>query len=41
MTLKSTILICGTSRYAGSDLLGEATPAGTIPENTVEDGASD
>ena len=41
MTLKPTILICGTSRYAGSDLLGEATPAGTIPENTVEDGASD
>lgn len=37
MNLKPTILICGTSSYASSDLLGEATPAGTIPENTVED----
>ena len=37
MNLKPTILICGTSRYASSDLLGEAIPAGTIPENTVAD----
>lgn len=33
MNLKPNILICGTCRYTTTDLLAEATPANTIPEN--------
>lgn len=37
MNPKPNVLICGTSQFANSDLLSEATPAGTIPENTEAD----
>ena len=37
MNMKPAILICGTSHYTTTDLLAEATPANTIPENSDED----
>lgn len=37
MNMKPAILICGTSHFTTTDLLAEATPANTIPENSDED----
>ena len=41
MNLRPNILICGTSRYTNTDLFSEATPAGTIPENSENDDAGE
>ena len=37
MNMKPNILICGTNSYTNTDLFSEATPAGTIPENSEND----
>jgi len=37
MNLKPNVLICCNSQFASTDLLSEAMPAGTIPENTEAD----